>query len=168
SGMASSTTSLGGTAPASIAEEVEFRDADEPGIGSTDIRRVVVLNSNRWVHVWVKQAGRRHAETRLWIDSVKADPGPEYMVGGYQNSEFFGSRVERFGDPTRATWQCNSLRMQDDGTSRWVHFVMRPACLRGPGHIRVHADSKGNGARDHAPDNSASGHKRFYDWVMRG
>lgn len=145
-----------------------FRDSDEPRIGSTDIRRVVVDNGNRLVRVRVKEAGFRHLETRLWIDSVKSDPGPEYLISGYQNSEFFASRVEGFGDPTKPTWRCDRLRMIDDGTSRWVTFRFKSECLRGPGSIRVHADSRGNGDRDHAPNNSQSGDKRFYAWVSRG
>jgi hypothetical protein len=157
-----------GLTPSGSSDDVrEFRDSDEPGIGSTDIRRVVVDNGHRWVHVWVREAGRLHQETRLWIDSVKADPGPEYLVGGYQNSEFFGARVDRFGDRTRPTWRCSGLRMEDDGQDRWVHYKFRQGCVRGPGHIRVHVDSKGNGARDFAPDKSASGNKRFYGWVNR-
>lgn len=168
SGLASTTSPMG-LRPSSSGPDVrEFRDPDEPGIGSTDIRRVVVDNNKRRVHVWVKEAGRLHQETRLWIDSVKADPGPEYLVGGYQNSEFSGWRVEGFGDPKkRRTWHCGGFRMKDDGQDRWVHYLMDSECLRGPGHIRVHVDSKGDKARDFAPDKSASGNKRFYAWVNR-
>ncbi len=167
-GLASSSPSTGLSTPASAADLREFRDTDEPRIGSTDIRKVVVDNGDSWVKVRVKEAGFRHSETNLWIDSAKADPGPEYLISGYQNSEFFGGRVEGFDDETKPTWHCDGLRMRDDGSSRWVVFTFKSTCTRGHGAIRVHADSKGNAGRDHAPNNSPSGDKRFYDWVPRG
>lgn len=147
-----------------------FRDGDEARSGPTDIRVVRVDNRERKVHIWVKEARRKHFATKVYIDSVRSDTGPEYLISGYQNSEFIAYRVEGFKDQSDHVWQCSGVRMADDGTSRWVHYSFRSDCARGAGGIRVHAASKGRlrGTGDVAPDNSSTGHKRFYAWVARG
>jgi hypothetical protein len=116
---------------------------------------------------------RRLSADDLWIDSREGDPGPEYRVRLIANSDYAKPlrRVESFSTENGRPWRCHPVRLHaDDHEPGAVSHIRLPQhCLSGPGPVRVHVDSYGNGTGvDHAPDRGAYGAGPWTPWIDRG
>ena len=119
--------------------------------------------------VWVQvdHSSRMKLDT-FWIDTRPRDPGPEYRLFMLANSDSGGiDRTDTFNGPGRR-WRCESgVVMHSDNFEVGARsFVGIPQhCLRGPGAVRVHVQSKSRGGLvDDAP-NPRFG---FTPWVAIG
>ncbi|MDQ3104413.1 MAG: hypothetical protein M3Q87_04220 [Actinomycetota bacterium] len=158
------------SAPVS-AETRGFRDDDRAG-GGTGVTSFRVQNAVRAMRVDVRHE-RRLAVDDVWIDSRAGDRGPEYRVRLIANSDNPKPlrRVEGFGSANGRPWRCRGAELRsDDFEPRAVsHLAIPQRCIAGPGRVRLHVDSYGNGTgNDHAPDKGTHGQGYFTPWITLG
>lgn len=84
----------------------------------------------------------------VWLDTKRADPGPEYRVSMLPNTDFLQiTPVERFGGPAGDPVRCRSFRAHadvfDDSNRVWIK--MKATCVDAPSSIRVAVEAKRRG-----------------------
>ena len=74
----------------------------------------------------------------FWFDTVSSNPGPEYKVVVYPNSDGIGlQRLNEFGEQGTAV-RCDGLRATADAFAEDVVRVSVPrSCMNYPGAVRV-------------------------------
>jgi hypothetical protein len=152
------------------AETQTFRDQRGEVSASVDIHRVKVINGSASTHrVKVVVTQRRLKggdEIDVWIDTKRANPGPEYRAGVKANTNALGLlMVRRWGSPGQVV-ACPRFRATSDQfrPGNWTRISIPRRCLADPGAIRVSARVRRHAAdgwvRDWAPKRHV-----FYDWV---
>jgi len=162
---------LGGVAAAQqpAAAQVRFihdKAGDSKG-GFGDIKRVRIGHAAKWVYL----RATPHKGSFLgdfddyWIDTVKRNPGPEYVVTtdtDYGNW-FQVRRSKRFGHYGKVV--CEG-KVHLVPKTREYRFRVKRACLGKPARLRVSAHTI-DGSGDPRFGDWAPGKKRFGPWVKR-
>jgi hypothetical protein len=100
----------------------------------------------------------------FWLETDSDDPGPEYRIKVYPNSEVVPIRkVESFADNGSAI-DCDYRASADAGGSDYVRILVPRDCIGTPDRIRVSVRANyyipGPNLVDWGP-----GRKRFFGWV---
>jgi len=100
----------------------------------------------------------------FWLETDSDDPGPEYKIKVYPNSEVVPIRkVESFAD-TGSAIKCDYRASADAHGSKYVTIVVPRECVGTPDRIRVSARANyyipGPNVVDWGP-----GRKKFFGWV---
>ena len=100
----------------------------------------------------------------FWLDTDGDDPGPEYKIKVYPNTEVLPIRkVERFADKGSGI-DCDYRASADAGGSDYVTIVVPRSCVGTPDRIRVSVRANyyipGPNLVDWGP-----GRKKFFGWV---
>ena len=103
----------------------------------------------------------------FWLDTDSDDPGPEYKIKVYPNSEVLPIRaVENFAD-TGSDIDCDYRASADAHGSDYVSIKVPRSCLGTPDRIRVSVRANysipGPNVVDWGP-----ARKKFFDWVWWG
>lgn len=104
----------------------------------------------------------------FWLDTNSADPGPEYRVDAYPNTEVLPlQKVANFDSPG-IDRSCAGLRVQADASdgdeTPFAKIIVPRSCLGTPTRVRVAVVGfyQTPTITDWAP-----GERRFYPWVNR-
>ncbi len=100
----------------------------------------------------------------FWLEVDPDDPGPEYKIQVYPNSEVVPIRaVENFADRGEEV-ECDYSASADAGGSKYVGIVIPRDCLDTPAAVRVSVRANyaipGPNVEDWGP-----GKRRFFGWV---
>jgi hypothetical protein len=100
----------------------------------------------------------------FWLDTDGDDPGPEYKIKVYPNTEVLPIRkVERFAD-NGSSIDCDYRAMADAHGSEYVSIIVPRTCVGTPDRIRVSVRANyyipGPNVVDWGPTR-----KKFFDWV---
>ncbi len=161
------------TPAAATAQTRWFRDSQGDVAPSVDIHRVQVINGepgNAAVRVSVVQRALLPGDVfDVWLDTVPADPGPEFRAAWIADSDSLALlRVSSFSDQGVAV-SCPGFRVRGDVSEPRTasHVLMPRPCLGNPHAVRVSVRAERQvGSRlvkDWAP-----GALQFYDWVRQG
>jgi hypothetical protein len=157
----------GGTA---IADRETFDDEQGNVAASVDIHHVTVVNGSATHHsvkIVVLQRDLRGGDAiDVWIDTLPANPGPEYRAGLKANTDAFGLLKVRTWSSRGHIVKAPRLIARSDATvpgDRSVLIIPRralgdPSAIRMS--VRVLRHTPHGWVRDWAP----TWHK-FYDWV---
>ena len=152
-------------APWAMADDRAFPDHD--GGGPTAVQKVIVLNRVHMLWVEVQHKSTMNEDV-FWIDTHPDDPGPEYRLFMYANSDVFGmQQTDSFQGPGRR-WPCERGVVMhsdnfDDEAWSWIGIPQR--CMTGPGAVRVHVQSV---SRAHVKDDAPNREFGFMPWVANG
>ena len=128
---------------------------DRDGGGGTAIQRIEVQNGTDNVWVWIGHK-RNLAGDEVYLDTVPSNPGPEYRLRMWANSDGGSIRkVEGFTAGPGQAMRCDGLKMHSDNydPGAWSSVRIPQSCLRGPGAVRVATQSwNDRGAYDDAPN----------------
>ena len=103
----------------------------------------------------------------FWIDTVPSDPGPEYKVEVYPNSDGIAlSKVSTFTS-TGTTKSCDVAASADAYGSDHVVVKVPSSCLGKPHKVRVALRAYYNVPGPNVVDWAPGKHK-FFGWVYRG
>lgn len=162
--------SLVATSPAHAQRETFSDPADAAGPVS-DIRRVVVNNATTRNRVAVRAdmgAVILGDSAILWLDTKRADAGPEYKVRLYPESDGFTlRRVNSFAGKGHAV-RCSGMRLRAAaGQHQTFTWSFPRSCLKNPGKVRATVRARWLFASRVVID-WAPGYHRFTGWVARG
>jgi hypothetical protein len=130
-----------------------FRDAVADVRHGVDLRTVSVINEKN-VRVVIRHddlvhSYRSNAGVTVWLDTVPAEPGPEFAFTGgvFEGADYAllrtdGWRFGRIGEPLTCSYEMNLDYARDITRIR-----MSRACLDKPGKVRV-AVKAGGAQRD--------------------
>jgi hypothetical protein len=154
-----------GALPSALADDRMFYDRD--GGAATAVQKTIVFNRAHMLWVEVNHNSRMY-EDDFWIDTRPHDPGPEYRLYMYANSDVFGiQQTDTFEGPGWH-WSCeHGVVMNSDNfaAGAWSWIGIPQHCLRGPGAVRVHVRSRSRGGLvDDAPNHQFG----FTPWVAMG
>ena len=104
---------------------------------------------------------------QFWLDTNPSDPGPEYRVDVFPNSEIVPLlKVANFNSPGIKQPFCTGLRVQADagGDDEFAKIIVPRSCMGTPSRVRVSVVGfyQTPKVTDWAP-----GEQRFYPWVNR-
>ena len=103
---------------------------------------------------------------RFWLDTDPDDPGPEYKVDVYADSDgLFLMKVANFASPG-IKFNCAGLdAIADTDGPEYAKLIVPRACIGTPSRVRAAVV----GYYDENPDvvDWAPGQQRFYPWVNR-
>lgn len=159
-------------APAS-AQWQRFTDQRGDVASSIDVHSVRVVNGTPDAHgvkIVVQQEtllGGDHGT--VWIDTDRANPGPEFKVDWIANTDAFGLlKVDTFKDPGTIV-DCPGLRIRSDEYAVGDHSTIRipRSGLDRPSDVRVSVKMSRTDA-GHTWVDWAPGARGFYAWVDRG
>ena len=110
-----------GAMPSAMADDRMFYDRD--GGAATAVQKTIVFNRAHMLWVDVDHNSRLY-EDDFWIDTRPRDPGPEYRLYMYANSDVFGiQQTDTFEGPGWH-WSCRNVVMHSDN-STLGHVSMR-------------------------------------------
>ena len=147
--------------PAAHADIAEFPD---PGAHITKLR---VVHGPATVGVTAYDAEMEFTTRyRFWLDTNSSDPGPEYRVDVYPNSEVIPLlKVANFDSPGIKQPSCTGLRVQADaGGEEFAKVIVPRSCMGTPSRVRV---SVVGYYEDPDITDWAPGTERFTAWVNR-
>ena len=103
---------------------------------------------------------------RFWLDTNSSDPGPEYRVDVFPNSEVIPLlKVANFASPGIKQRSCTGLRVQADaGGEEFAKVIVPRSCMGTPSRVRV---SVVGYYEDPDIVDWAPGTERFTPWVNR-
>ncbi len=103
----------------------------------------------------------------FWLDTDSDDPGPEYKIKVYPNSEVLPIRAVETFSSTGSAIDCNYRARADAFGSKYVTIVVPRSCVGTPDRVRVSVRANysipGPNVVDWGP-----GRKKFFGWVWWG
>ena len=147
--------------PTAHADIAEFPD---PGAHITRLR---VVHGPATIGVTAFDADMEFTtHYRFWLDTNSSDPGAEYRVDVFPNSEVIPLlKVANFASPGIKQPSCTGLRVQADaGGEEFAKVIVPRSCMGTPSRVRVSV--VGYYEDPHIVD-WAPGTERFTAWVNR-